>query len=220
MTPDEFVDRYPRVWHLTEAEGWPGIERHGLLSVSALLDLYGLGGAERYAVERARRADSVPLAHPEHGRALVRDQRPMHEAVLRRTLVDMEPEEWFALLNRRVFFWVSPQRVRRHRAAALNLPRRQMLLAIDTAALLARHGDRVELSPINSGATFPLSKRPRGRDTFASLTDYPWAERHRTARREPVVELTVLRSVPDLASLVVAESVFEPFVLATDVATV
>lgn len=37
---DEFVAHYPRVFHMTELASWETIGRHGLLSVSALLDLF------------------------------------------------------------------------------------------------------------------------------------------------------------------------------------
>ena len=69
------------------------------------------------------------------------------------------------------------------------------VLEVDTAALVAAHRPRIELSAINSGATFPLGPAPRGRDTFRSTEAFGAGWRR-------VVELTVHDAVPDLARFV------------------
>jgi hypothetical protein len=56
--------------------------------------------------------------------------------------------------------------------------------------LLERHAERVSISPINSGATFALGPAKRGPDTFRRVADHPDAE--------PIVELSVDYSVPDI----------------------
>src|SRR6516164_1551849 len=93
---------YRCIYHMTEASNWPSIQRSGLLSTSRLLDLAGLSGAERYAIERHQRLRSQLLPNG----ATIRDQRPIPPAALARCLTgDMKPEDWYAELNRRVFFW-------------------------------------------------------------------------------------------------------------------
>ena len=91
---------------------WPSIQQHGLLSTSALLDLYGATGAERAAIERQRRPDFMAVNHTVLGQVLIRDQKPMTDATLAPVLVDMTPAEWYALLNERVFFWVNEERLK------------------------------------------------------------------------------------------------------------
>ena len=41
MTVDELLATYPRLWHMAMDGSWPSIEKRGLLSTSALLELYG-----------------------------------------------------------------------------------------------------------------------------------------------------------------------------------
>src|SRR4051812_49414631 len=61
LTNDEFAARYPRVYHLAETGSWPSIERHGLLSVSAILDLVGIDGDERERLITSRRTEARVL---------------------------------------------------------------------------------------------------------------------------------------------------------------
>jgi hypothetical protein len=150
------------------------------------------------ALEARHRPQSVPLEHPRHGRAVIRDQKPMSDAGLRKCLRDgVTPEQWYRLLNGQVFFWLDADRLERLLGARAYRERRQTVLTVDTAALLARHADTVRLCPINSGATL-YRPQPRGWDSFMSLPD--WA--HPRGSRHPAVELTVRHSVPDLAAYV------------------
>src|SRR5437016_2836317 len=99
---------YPRLYHITSEGSWPSIQQHGLLSTEALLDLFGADGELRASVLAARRPDCVPITHPQYGRAIIRDQKPLIESKLRCALQDgMTPREWYELLNRKTFFWVA-----------------------------------------------------------------------------------------------------------------
>ncbi|WP_299038509.1 DUF7002 family protein [uncultured Pseudokineococcus sp.] len=112
----------------------------------------------------------------------------------------MGEDEWYRTLNSRVFFWLTEERLDKLHAAYRG--RQHDLLVIDTARLLAAHGGEVELCPLNSGAVHAGAVVTRGAGTFRRLADYPWQERRRIARREPVVELTVPYAVRDIADLV------------------
>lgn len=203
LTPQTLAARYPRLWHMAEAGSWPSIRRHGLLSTSALLDLFEVSGEEREAIEARRRTKTMPIHHPVHGTAWVRDNLPINETVLRRTLVGMEEEAFYRLLNGRVFFWVSERRLDTLRGAPPYRTRAHDILQLDTAALLERHADRVELSHLNSGAVHPAADYPRGAGTFRPIGEYPYGERKQKSS-EPVVELTVPYAVPDAADFVVS----------------
>lgn len=89
---------------MAEAHSWRLIAKFGLLSTSALLDLFEITGAERDAIESARRPESVAIHHPVHGTAWIRDNKPIIDSVLRRTLVGMTEAEFYRTLNGRVFF--------------------------------------------------------------------------------------------------------------------
>lgn len=187
---------------MAELGSQPSIEKHGLLSTEALLDLFEITGDTREALLGSRRPNSVTISHPEHGEAVVRDQKPMNDTTLRKCLTDMTAEEWYVHLNRKVFFWVSEDRLTRMLGAGAYKGRDHTVFEIDTEALLARHQERVTLSPLNSGATFPLGAAPRGSDTFRSLPEFPWDARVATNKKEPVVELAVDYSVPDVLDLI------------------
>ena len=196
LTSDRLIARHPRLWHMTDARNWASIERFGLLSTSALLDRFGVAGAERAAIESAHRPATVPIGHPEFGPAFVRDQAPLHPEVLPACLTDMTPQAWLETLNGRVFFWPTEERLLR--MLKVYLRTEQAVFEVDTARFLVRYAERVELSHINSGFASP-AYRPaaRGSETFLPIAAYP--ERASFA----VAEVTVPGGVPDIFDLTV-----------------
>lgn len=200
MTPEAIAARWPHLFHMAEAGSWQSIGRHGLLSTTALLDLFEVPEPRRSEIEARRRPDSVKIHHPVHGTATIRDNKPINETVLRRTLVGMSEPEWYRTLNGRVFFWLTETRLDRLRDAPPYRGRSHDILVLDTARLLDACADRVELAAINSGAVHPGATNARGTGTFHRVVDYPWAERRSGER---AVELTIPYSVPDIADYVV-----------------
>lgn len=203
IRPETLATHFPRLYHMAQAGSWPAIERHGLLSATALLDLFEVRGEPREALLARHRPESVEVRHPVHGAAILRDQKPMSDGGLVRALPgDITPGEWYRCLNEKVYFWLTRKRLDRLLGAAEYRAKRQTILTIDTAALLSRHADRVLLSPINSGCTKPYPAK-RGWDTFLPLTEYPFDEwARKRSRQEAIVELTVRHSVPDLRDFV------------------
>ena len=194
MTPDELIRRYPVLYHMAEDGSWPSIQVKGLLSTTALLDLYGIAGFEREEIERHQRRTKVTLSSPEFGDVVIRDQKPLPASKLATCLGgDMTPSDWYALLNARVFFWLTEDRLETLLRARAYRSEPQTILRVDTAALIERHDEAVELSPINSGSVMPMA-RPRDRDTFKAVAEY---------ERPRVAELCVSYAVPDIASFVI-----------------
>lgn len=190
MRVDDLVLRIPRLFHTTPAQAWPGVRAHGLLPVERLLELFEVDDAERLLTHR--RPAAHRLTHPVHGDAWLRDQRPMNEAHLARMLegTSMTVAQYLRRINGLVFFWADPGRLERLRDLPRYADQAQLVLTVDTASLLAAHGDRVVLTRINSGAAlFPSGRR--GPDTFRTIADFP-------SRARPV-ELAVVGGVPDLA---------------------
>lgn len=183
---------------MAENCSWNSIQRLGLLSTSALLDRFEVAGERRFEIESTRRPEIARLHHPEHGTALVRDNKPMLDSVLRRCLTGMTPQQWYEILNRRVFFWVDQKRLHKLLGARAYRDRPHLVLEVDTAELLRRHAERVTLSPINSGATFTMNPAPRGPETFRRIADHPSGK--------PIVELAVDYAVPDIAELTLSVS--------------
>jgi len=46
VTPEELSQNYARLYHMADAQSWDSIQKHGLLSTSSLLDLFGVKGRE------------------------------------------------------------------------------------------------------------------------------------------------------------------------------
>jgi hypothetical protein len=195
---------------MAERGSWESIRRHGLLSTSGLLDLFGVAGAKRTRIEARRRPERIPIEHPVLGRAVVRDQKPMDDPGLARCLDDgLTPEDWYRLLNGKVFFWLSRKRLKGLLEARPYRALTHDVIELDAATLVATYRDAITLSPINSGATKPFGAR-RGLRTFSTIADYPYADwRAKRPRGERVVELCVDRGVPDLARFVRRVSVMQ-----------
>jgi hypothetical protein len=204
MTEEELIATYPRLYHMAHDGAWPAIEQHGLLSASALLDLYGVDGERRFALESQRRPESVELQRQGLMGAVIRDQKPMRDHLLARCLQDgLTPQEWYKILNSRSFFWLSSERIWRLLRARAYREQPQTVLTIDTAGLLAAHRESIWLTPINSGSTL-FNPQPRGNDTFRRIADFPFKERSKRRKEDNVVELVVDHSVPDVAAHVLA----------------
>jgi hypothetical protein len=204
MTPQEFVARHPVLYHMAEQGSWESIREHGLLSTSALLDLFEIGGPSRLAIESAHRPASIQIRHPRYGVAVVRDQKPMSETKLRSCLVGMEPREWYELLNRRVFFWPTSERLTRLLSARENRNGPHVVIEVDSSILLEQQLSRTTLSRINSGSTF-RKPVPRGRETFLPLSEYPqdWWRARRLG------EVAVDHGIPNIADLVISVGEWE-----------
>ena len=80
----DFARRFPFLYHMAEFGSWPSIRQHGLLSTSALLDLYEVAGVERAGLEFRHRPECEEIYHDAHGSAVIRDQKPMTDADLRK----------------------------------------------------------------------------------------------------------------------------------------
>lgn len=200
---EELLKDCPTLFHMAERGSWLSIRKHGLLSTSALLDAVGLKGADRRRIESERRPENVTLKDKALGEIVIRDQKPMDDAGLVRCLQDgISPAEWYRLLNARVFFWLTEDRLHRLLSAGAYRDSEHDVLELDAAALVAAHRAAITLSPMNSGCTKPIP-HPRGRQTFTSMADYPYAHwRSRRKRGERVVELAVTGGVPDIRKYV------------------
>jgi hypothetical protein len=199
----EFLENCPKLYHMAEQGSWPSIREHGLLSTIAILDLYGVIGQEREKIEHNRRATNVTVRATGLPDATIRDQIPMSDKALRKCLRDnLQPRDWYGLLNSKVFFWVSKKRLLRLLAAKAYRNKRHDILELDSERLVQEFTGNIWLCPINSGSTI-MNPRPRGKDTFARIKDYPYSEwRMRRSKVETVVELSVDHSVPNVRGFV------------------
>lgn len=204
MTPEELeelLSHCPRLFHMAEVGSWHSIQAHGLLSTTALLDAFSLSGAARHAIEAQRRPTNVLLQKPGRSPAVVRDQMPMDDAGLTRCLQDgLTPEDWYRILNSKVFFWLTKDRLVRLLNAAAYRDKEHDVLEIDAKSLVQAHASQIWFCPINSGCTKPMP-RARGHSTFARIEDYPYSTwKKKRKKGERVVELAIDYIVPDIAT--------------------
>jgi len=203
MEIEQLIELYPQLYHMAECGSWASIENHGLLSTSALLDLFQYQGPLRDRIEAAHRPESIQIEHQERGIAVIRDQKPMSDAGLERCLLGYTAPDWYRSLNGKVFFWATEERLSRMLNAGAYRDMVHDVLIIDAPAMIRRYHERITLSPMNSGCTKPYP-HPRGPDTFLPITKYPFDEwrRRRGARGDPLVEVAVEYSVPDVRKFV------------------
>lgn len=199
MEENKFIGLFPKIYHMAESGSWSGIQEYGLLSTTALLDLFDISGEARDRIERENRRELVQIFHPKHGKATIRDNLPMSEVALESCLDDgLKPSDWYQILNGKVFFWASEQRLIRLLMARAYRKKKHDVLTIDSASLVAEHRASIELCPYNSGSTAYNAVR-RGLDTFKSIEAYPFDDwRAKRPAIGAVVEVAVKYSVPNI----------------------
>ena len=195
----------PTLYHLTQVTNWHSIERYGLLSTQALLDLAELSGIEREYIEHRHRTEHVLLPNG----VVISDQKPMPPKALKPCLHGVTPDQWYALLNSKVFFWLDTERLSRLRRVYRTQP--QIVMSIDTERLVARHAEQITLTPINTGNA---RRQPAQRGLCTFVPYEMWLESGWTSETEalhmrprlrshPPAELTIAYAVPDVMDFVV-----------------
>jgi hypothetical protein len=197
--PINFAPRH--FYHLAEPTNLPSIRRYGLLSTERLLELANLPERQREAILSQHRPESVELANG----VIIRDQKPMPPHLIARALPkDVSPAAWYRFLNRFVFLWSNRARVERHLRALAGKP--QILLTFDASQLLEQLGERIYLSPINSGNA---RRRPVPRSTLIFVPYREWIE----SGWRPAIGDGRRRSSPPAEILVEADLTLEPFLV-------
>lgn len=189
---------------MAEVGAWQGIRQHGLLSTTALLDLFEVRGQARDKIEKEHRPRIVELTHPRIGRAAVRDQIPMSDEGLRRALPALiTPSEWYARLNGMVFFWLTEKRLLRLTSARAYREIEHEVLVLDTRAIVDALAASIWLCPINSGCTKPIP-HPRDHNAFQRISQYNYSHwRSKRPRGERVVELCLDHGVSSIERFMV-----------------
>jgi hypothetical protein len=190
-------------YHLVDASNWASVRKHGLMSARRLIEVCGAteSGACRHHRPVSRRLASG---------VLLRDQRPMPPKALMRCLTSgLLPDDWFELLNSKVFFWLDPRRLNRQRLACAASP--QVALVVDAARLLMKYSASASITPINTGNAL-RSPAPRNLTTFVpyhrwlidgwAYENIPGAQSR--PRNHRPAELTISDAVPDILDYVMA----------------
>jgi hypothetical protein len=194
MNRDDFISKYPRLFHMAASGSWPSIAERGLLSTRALVDLYDPPAELRSEILEQVRKRSVVLSSPGLPDAIVRDQLPL-KFLSERLMPGVSEQKFLDELNGRVFFHVSEERLRRLLGARAYRRHPHEVLTIDTETFLVDHPE-VELAAYNTGSVHLRTMPERGPSMFIPLPEYDWADwrRRRGSAENAVVELTVRRA--------------------------
>jgi hypothetical protein len=179
-----FAARYPRVWHVIEAEG-AGCEI--LYPAATLRRLASLQD------DNTNRANFQRLSLPGGDQAVLRPQL-MRDERLCPTLAGTfsgRPDLWRGHINRNVFFWVSEDRrdrfisacIRSRARGAMSPGRAPVMIELETTSLLATHREAAFFASINTGSTIRGGARARRDETTLRLLS-DW-------RGQRVVELAI-----------------------------
>ena len=200
MEVDQLISRFPRLYHMAQRDSWDNIQKMGLLSTSALLDHLDIQGVERFTIESQWRPHSVSIGN---GKVVIRDQGPIRPADLEVVLEGMSVQEWYELLNRKTFFWLTRERLQKLLDGRRYQRSEHVVIIVDTQALVEGYLDKITLSPINSGSAFNRMGK-RGPYTFKAIQDYPMAR-----SKDAPAELAVDWSIPDIADLALRVEVWQ-----------
>jgi len=196
-----FAARFPVVWHVVEADGLAGVDAHGLLPAADLLRQAGAAPTDR------NRDDFLHLQLGDGGPSAVLRFQLMADAKITPSLHGLfagQPALWRALIDSQVFFWADPARRdsflracrrdrRRSQSAPLDEP--PVILAFDTAALLAAQSAAAFYSTFNTGSTVRGAARARrDENTFRPVTDYRSGPAAELAIRGPVLPALLARA--------------------------
>jgi len=191
MLQADLLKRYPVLFHMTNGSAWPSIKNYGLLSPKAIYERLNFPPEEIRRQIRLHRPEKVPL-----GGFVLRDQRPLRPHNLAHNLKgsDLNPEDWHESLNERVFFSTKAKFVAELRESYLTDA--ATVILIDTAKLLQRHRETIELTKFNSGAA-RMPSHKKNRADFQAVGTFPFANTFKPK------ELTVLHSVPEIEPLLI-----------------
>ncbi len=192
---ERFCKLRPTLYHLSAADSWPCIKRHGLLSSNEILSKFSIDKQLAREIEKHRLTSSYQLKSESHGSFTLRDRTTLSHAKLESALGgSCTPDEWIDLLNRRVFFFAQRKSLERLLRAPLNYQQSHVIFEVDAQKLLEAHASTIEVADINTGYTKRNSAR-RDPSTFQSPATYL-----KTGDRQ-IIEVTVLKSVPVLLPL-------------------
>jgi hypothetical protein len=189
-------------YHLADIRNLKSIQAHGLLSTQRLVELSA--NADRSILRRHRPEEK----YLDFG-SFIGGQGNMQRKSLKRALRSgLAPEDWFELLNSKVFFWLDLNRLNCHRAARKR--QKQVVLAIDARRMLDEYAPLASVTPINSSHAM-RTMAPGNLSTFVPYKK--WLESGWDSEQVPGIssrpktwwpaELAITGQIPDIARFVI-----------------
>ena len=186
--------------HFVDASNWPAVQREGLRTAASLMRA---AGVDESAHRRFRPSGEVLPSG-----AYIRDQKPMPPATLARCLdAGLGSEDWYALVNNGVYFWLDRDRADRHQRALRGRP--QVRLELSVERILDDYGKSAFVTPFNIGSAVrrPAQRGLRSLVPVERFREAMWLDeatpngKVRLSSHRPA-ELVIQRDIPDALSFV------------------
>jgi hypothetical protein len=178
MQIEQFIKLRPFLYHLTDRRNLDNIFQTKMIySTIDLVKKSNLSEVEQKVLLMNKRKShsAIPLGD----RIIyIRDQNPILENNLKKTLTKgWKVSDFYMLLNSRVFFWPTIDRLNRHYKRYLN--EHPIILRVKTSEIIELNINP-EFSRLNTGATRSNAKwnggpPARGENTFYRMDKYPHA---------------------------------------------
>lgn len=174
MEIDALIQKRPFLYHLTSRDNLQNIRNAKmLLSTNTIVNMSELSDDDKNTFKRTKRKGHKVLSVNGQDYS-IRDQDPINMNLLPRCLNNISADEYIMLLNNRVFFWPTINRLKRHFDRYVH--EEPVILKIRTEDILGLNND-VLLSRLNSGATrchpsYGGSPPPRGSETFIPVNNW------------------------------------------------
>ncbi len=170
------------------------------MSTAGLLDLHGVGPLERDRLLRHKREKSTLLSTPGVGVAVIRDQKPL-KFITHKIDPNSSLQAFLEALSSRVFFAPTRDRLDRLLKAREYRGSPQVVLTLDTRALVTAYEQAVRLCRFNSGACTQVNHPIRGHKSWQPISSYPYDEYLRRYKGQALVEVTVPNAVPHVLEI-------------------
>jgi hypothetical protein len=162
MRVPEIARAFPYLWHVTFDGAWDNILRAGLLPAAVL----------HPARAGTFRSDITAAQQEDEWSAILRDQIKSRNDPSG-SLDDMTTDEWWRLVNSRVYFFCRATDAEKLATVYLRRGHAQQVLKVRTLPALDPVADLTEVTTVNAGV-FPRVAGPtRGRETFVPLSAFP-----------------------------------------------
>lgn len=197
------ISNYPRLYHMASEGSWPSIEKYGLQCTRALLERYEVESEQTNLLLKQHRPELIKISNKKYQDAILRDQKPMSNNGLLKALGgSCTPSEWYEILNNKVFFWLTKERLAVMLGARPYRKSKHDIITIESKKLIEDYADKILLSRMNSGNTKPFAHE-RTPELFQKISDFPFEKRRKTrSLKDTVVELTVPEGVSNISDYV------------------
>jgi hypothetical protein len=196
---DRYIEKNRYLYHMATEGAWPQIQKHGLLTTNQLLDKCKVDSDTRNRLREIRFRRSYKIFGDDFGSATIRDQKVVRQERLKDLLHrDTTLDQWYELLNSRVFLWANKKSLEGLLSARSYRNHAQTVLTFSAKQVFEKYSEQLTLTDINTGAIMFPNAPQRGRTSFQAVDEFqPLGSRKLT-------EVTVSNGLPNVEQLLIS----------------